>query len=81
MVDPASGAPDLFGDLGIAVVAFGEISDLGHKVDRPVLPSRDVLDEAHHQAIRFSAAITTAGISVAPKNRKASNRPSPQTRS
>ena len=53
MAHPASRASDLLGDLGIAVAAFGEIADLGHEIDRPVLPSRNVLDEAHHQAVGF----------------------------
>src|SRR3546814_6173090 len=45
---PASRAPNLFGDLGIAVATLGEIADLGHKIDRPVRPPGDVLRSEEH---------------------------------
>jgi hypothetical protein len=53
LIHPASRAADLPGDLAIVIAALGEVADLCHEVDGPLLAPSDVLDEAHHQAFRF----------------------------
>jgi hypothetical protein len=55
---------DLWGNFTITVSATTQSADVLEKVDRSMLAPCAILDEAHDQAIAFSASITMAGISV-----------------